>query len=99
MEKQYKFVEPVWADRDGGERVEVETGTTFTAKLAKEVVIDRRGREPKEVETGRTYVEAADIDILPGCLTSCIRTGRAVELGTEPKKTEPKKTRAAKVAA
>lgn len=85
MQQTYRFDEEVFADRaTGDERVRVEKGTTFTATLAEAIAIDRRGKEPKEVKTGRQYVTSADVDILPGCLTSCIRTGRAVPVD-EPK--------------
>jgi hypothetical protein len=69
---------PLFADNRRGERVPVKAGTRFIAELAQDVVIDRRGAEPKEVTTGNYHVVTADIDIHPGCLTSCIRTGRAV---------------------
>ena len=61
-----------------GKRVPVKPGTRFIAELAQETVFDRRGATPKEVPTGAYYVASSDIDVHPGCLTSCIRTGRAV---------------------
>ena len=68
-----------------GARVKVENGTRFVAELAPEVVVDRRGVTPKEVPTGGHFVVSSDVNIHPGCLTSCIRTGRAKKIGDGPK--------------
>ena len=68
----------LYVDNTKGERVPVKPGTRFIAELAQEFVVDRRGATPKEVPTGAYCVVASDIDVHPGCLTSCIRTGRAV---------------------
>lgn len=81
---KYEDGEPVgkprklFVDDLSGNRVEVKPGTRFNAEMMPDVVIDRRGVEPKEVPTGSYSVASSDIDVHPGCLTSCIRTGRAV---------------------
>ena len=75
----------LFVDDLSGKRVQVENGTRFVAELAPEVVVDRRGATPKEVPTGRDYVVSSDVNIHPGCLTSCIRTGRAKKIGDGPK--------------
>ncbi len=95
MQRTYKIVEKNRAGEDTGiyvdaikyrdpdthsPRVFLETGTTFTVQLDTEKVLDRRFREPKEVDTGREYVVSSDLDVLPGDLTSCIRTGRAADV-------------------
>jgi hypothetical protein len=82
--EKYEDGEPVgkprkfFADDLQGNRVEVKPGTRFVAELVEDTVIDRRGVTPKEVPIGSFSVVASDIDVHPGCLTSCIRTGRAV---------------------
>lgn len=77
--ERYEFVEDVYVDALGrGERVLAEKGQRFTAELAEEVQIDRRGLTPVEVPTGQFYVVKSDAPFDPGCLTSCIRTGRAM---------------------
>lgn len=87
----------VWVDDLRGQRVEMEHGTTFTAELEKEKVWDRRFRhQPVEVETGRWLVKSADIDVLPGCLDSLIRTGRAVDVEALPKAAPAKPAKKAK---
>lgn len=68
----------LFVDDTRGKRVPVKPGTRFVAELAQVTVLDRRWATPKEVATGAYYVVASDIDVAPGCLTSCIRTGRAV---------------------
>lgn len=68
----------LFVDTLSGERVAVKPGTRFVAELAPVVVIDRRGVAPREVPTGEHCVAASNVDIHPGCLDSCIRTGRAV---------------------
>ena len=68
---------PLFADDLRGKRVQVLPGTRFVAEMVPDVVIDRRGVVPREVPTGSYSVASSDIDIHPGCLTSCIRTGRA----------------------
>lgn len=80
---EYEDGEPVgkprklFVDNLAGQRVEVKPGTRFVAEMAPEVVIDRRGVVPVEVPTGAYFVRTSDLDVHPGCLTSCIRTGRA----------------------
>lgn len=76
---------PVYVDDLAGERVPLESGTTFTADLDTVKVWDRRGPTPVEVDTGRHHVVASDIDVKPGCLTSLINTGRAVDIDATPK--------------
>lgn len=94
--EKYTFQEDVWVDETPSNRVLVEKGTAFTAQLAEETVIDRTGVTPREVKTGRLYVASSDIAVLPGCLTSCIRTGRAM---TAEQVREAAKREAAKKAA
>ena len=67
----------LYVDNLAGERVPVEPGTRFVAELVPVTVIDRRGVEPREVPTGGYRVVSSTADIAPGCLDSCIRTGRA----------------------
>lgn len=92
----HTFPVSVWVDNLDGERVELEHGTTFTAELDTVKIIDPRTRfsaNPVEVDTGRFYVKSSDADVKPGCLTSLIATGRAVDADAEPKakKTKSKK--------
>ena len=75
--QKYQFVEDVWVDETPSKRELAEKGLEFMAVLAEEVAVDKTGVQPREVPTGRFYVVSSDVPILPGCLTSCIRTGRA----------------------
>ena len=111
MQKTYKIVETksagepigVYADAvkfrddEGCSRVFLEHGTTFTVETDTEKIWDKRGKEPVQIDTGREYVVAGlDIDIHPGCLTSIIRTGRAVDVTRIPAEPKPAKKNTAK---
>lgn len=92
MTVRFEFAEETFVDDLKGLRCLAPKGFTFTAELADETIIDRHGVAPLEVKTGRKLVASSDADILPGCLTSCIRTKRAIPVGTVLKE-EPKAKR------
>lgn len=71
------FVDPIKPENPANARILAVKGTVFNTVEKPEIVIDKTGKEPKEVATGRKLVVSSDTNILPGCLTSCIRTGRA----------------------
>lgn len=80
----FQFTEDVFVDKTGSERVLARKGLTFTAQLAEEIIYPRpnsRDPSPPPTATGRWNVVAADVEILVGCLTSCIRTQRCTPTG------------------
>lgn len=93
MTVRFEFTEETFVDDLKGLRVVAPKGFIFAAELVDETVLDRRGATPQEVRTGKKLVASSDADILPGCLTSCIRTRRAIPVGTvipeEPKAKRP----------
>lgn len=91
---KFEFVEDVYVDDlSGTKRVLAKAGDTFDAELKDEEVLDRHRQSPEWVKTGRKLVVSSDVDALPGCLTSCIHTGRAVPVGQKaPEPPAPKET-------
>lgn len=79
------FVDPIRPENPAQGRILATKGTVFNTTEKPEIVIDKTGKEPKEVATGRKVVVSSDTNILPGCLTSCIRTGRAKAIGESEK--------------
>ena len=80
MKQAYEFTETVWVDDLDRNRREIALGTIVTAELENDTRLVPDRLEPaKRVEItipNMWHVTKSDANIHPGCLTSCIRSGR-----------------------